>query len=128
MVAFGSGIETTRSIPDNIQPLYQPVVDGNALDYRNAYQHRRDCADLPNAVPRRSPGTAYCWATLATALWFLATTLFSMSAWLRDYSIIYGSLGVGTRSWCDVHDLVIKRLALNSMPCCFHARSWGRNC
>jgi membrane protein len=50
-----------------------------------------------NAVPRTQPWHSVLpGATLATAMWFGATTLFSF--YLRhysDYSIIYGSLGVG---------------------------------
>ena len=50
-----------------------------------------------NAVPRTQPWHSVLpGATLATALWFFATTLFG---WYlqhyADYSIIYGSLGVG---------------------------------
>ena len=50
-----------------------------------------------NAVPRTQPWHSVIpGATLASALWFLATTLFS---WYlqryADYSILYGSLGVG---------------------------------
>jgi membrane protein len=50
-----------------------------------------------NAVPRTQPWHSVLpGATLATALWFLATTLFSMYLHsYADYSIIYGSLGVG---------------------------------
>jgi membrane protein len=50
-----------------------------------------------NAVPRTQPWHSVIpGATLASAMWFLATTLFS---WYlqryADYSILYGSLGVG---------------------------------
>jgi len=50
-----------------------------------------------NAVPRTQPWHSVLpGATLATAMWFLATALFG---WYlqryADYSIIYGSLGVG---------------------------------
>ena len=50
-----------------------------------------------NAVPRTQPWHSVLpGATLASALWFFATTLFS---WYlqryADYSILYGSLGVG---------------------------------
>lgn len=50
-----------------------------------------------NAVPRTQPWHSVLpGATLATALWFLATTLFSVYLHrYADYSIIYGSLGVG---------------------------------
>src|SRR5262244_525711 len=50
-----------------------------------------------NAVPRTQPWHSVLpGATLATALWFLATTLFSIYLHgYADYSIIYGSLGVG---------------------------------
>ncbi len=61
-----------------------------------------------NAVPRTQPWHSVLpGATLATALWFLATTLFSMYLHsYADYSIIYGSLGVGYRpAGVDVHDL-----------------------
>jgi len=49
-----------------------------------------------NAVPRTQPWHSVLpGATLATALWFLATTLFSMYLHgYADYSLIYGSLGV----------------------------------
>jgi membrane protein len=50
-----------------------------------------------NAVPRTQPWHSVLpGATLATALWFLTTTLFSIYLHgYADYSIIYGSLGVG---------------------------------
>src|SRR6266436_6647217 len=50
-----------------------------------------------NAVPRTQPWHSVIpGATLATAMWFIATTLFSMYLHgYADYSIIYGSLGVG---------------------------------
>src|SRR5499433_359993 len=50
-----------------------------------------------NAVPRTQPWHSVLpGATLATALWFLATTLFSIYLHgYADYSIIYGSLGAG---------------------------------
>src|SRR4029077_1140119 len=50
-----------------------------------------------NAVPRTQPWHSVLpGATLATAMWFIATTLFSLYLhWYADYSIIYGSLGVG---------------------------------
>jgi len=50
-----------------------------------------------NAVPRTQPWHSVLpGATLATAMWFVATTFFSMYLHgYADYSIIYGSLGVG---------------------------------
>jgi membrane protein len=50
-----------------------------------------------NAVPRTQPWHSVLpGATLATAVWFAATTLFGWYLQhFADYSIIYGSLGVG---------------------------------
>jgi membrane protein len=50
-----------------------------------------------NAVPRTQPWHSVLpGATLATAMWFIATTLFSVYLHrYADYSILYGSLGVG---------------------------------
>jgi membrane protein len=50
-----------------------------------------------NAVPRTQPWHSVLpGATLATAVWFAATTLFGWDLQhFADYSIIYGSLGVG---------------------------------
>jgi len=64
-----------------------------------------------NAVPRTQPWPSVLpGATLATALWFLATGLFGW--YLQDYanySIIYGSLGVGIALlvWMYMISLVI---------------------
>lgn len=64
-----------------------------------------------NAVPRTQPWHSVLpGATLATALWFLSTALFG---WYlqnyADYSIIYGSLGVGIALlvWMYMISLVI---------------------
>jgi len=49
-------------------------------------------------------------ATLASAMWFLATTLFSWYLQLyADYSILYGSLGVGIALlvWMYIISLVV---------------------
>jgi membrane protein len=64
-----------------------------------------------NAVPRTQPWHSVLpGATLATAMWFGATTLFGF--YLRhyaDYSLIYGSLGVGIALliWMYLVSLVI---------------------
>src|SRR2546422_5917738 len=64
-----------------------------------------------NAVPRTQPWHRVLpGATLATAMWFLATMLFG--GYLNryaDYSIIYGSLGVGTGRlvWMYMISLII---------------------
>jgi membrane protein len=64
-----------------------------------------------NAVPRTQPWHSVLpGATLATAMWFMATALFGW--YLRryaDYSIIYGSLGVGIALlvWMYMISLVI---------------------
>src|SRR2546425_6970653 len=63
-----------------------------------------------NAVPRTQPWHSVLpGATLATAMWFLATMLFG--GYLNryaDYSIIYGSLGVGISllGWVFMNSLV----------------------
>jgi len=64
-----------------------------------------------NAVPRTQPWHSVLpGATLATALWFLATALFG---WYlqsyANYNIIYGSLGVGIALlvWMYLISLVI---------------------
>jgi len=64
-----------------------------------------------NAVPRTQPWHSVLpGATLATAMWFLATTVFS---WYlhgyADYSIIYGSLGVGIALlvWMYIISLIV---------------------
>ena len=94
-----AGIETTHPVQyqPRIRALHSADVDGDSLADRHSDQHRRDRADLSQCRSRTQPWHSVLpGATLATAMWFLATTLFG---WYlqsyADYSVIYGSLGVG---------------------------------
>jgi len=99
MVAFGSSIETR--ILFHIGHEFGPYVLllWGAIRWLIATLTSIAVIALiyHNAVPRTQPWHSVLpGATLATAMWFGATTLFSW--YLRhyaDYSIIYGSLGVG---------------------------------
>lgn len=99
MVAFGSGIETR--ILFHIGREFGPYILllWGAIRWLIAVFTSIAVIALiyHNAVPRTQPWHSVLpGATLATAMWFLATTLFG---WYlhhyADYSIIYGSLGVG---------------------------------
>src|ERR1700757_507335 len=99
MVAFGSGIETR--ILFNLNHEFSPyvVLLWNFIRWIIATLTSIAVIALiyHNAVPRTQPWHSVLpGATLATAMWFVATTLFS---WYlhgyADYSVIYGSLGVG---------------------------------
>jgi membrane protein len=99
MVAFGSGIE--NRILFNLGREFSPyiVILWGAIRWLIATLTSIAVIALiyHNAVPRTQPWHSVLpGATLATAMWFVATTLFS---WYlhgyADYSIIYGSLGFG---------------------------------
>jgi membrane protein len=99
LVAFGSGIETR--ILFHIGREFGPYILllWGAIRWLIAVFTSIAVIALiyHNAVPRTQPWHSVLpGATLATAMWFLATTLFG---WYlhhyADYSIIYGSLGVG---------------------------------
>ena len=82
---------------DTSSALHSVDVDGHPLADCRTYQHRghrahlSQCGAADPTLAQRLPG-----ATLASALWFSATALFG---WYlqryADYSILYGSLGVG---------------------------------
>jgi membrane protein len=99
LVAFGSGIETRIlfHIGHEFGP-YILLMWGAIRWLIAAFTSIAVIALIyHNAVPRTQPWHSVLpGATLATAMWFLATTLFG---WYlhhyADYSIIYGSLGVG---------------------------------
>jgi membrane protein len=99
MVAFGSGIE--NRILFNLNHEFSPyiVLLWNVIRWLIATLTSIAVIALiyHNAVPRTQPWHSVLpGAILATAMWFVATTLFS---WYlhgyADYSVIYGSLGVG---------------------------------
>src|ERR1700758_3550000 len=99
MVAFGSGIETR--ILFHLGHEFSPYIVMLWGAIRWVIATLTSIAVIAliyhNAVPRTQPWHSVMpGATLATALWFLATTLFSVCLHsYADYSIIYGSLGVG---------------------------------
>jgi membrane protein len=99
MVAFGSGIETR--ILFHLGHEFSPYIVMLWGAIRWVIATLTSIAVIAliyhNAVPRTQPWHSVLpGATLATALWFLATTLFSVYLHgYADYSIIYGSLGVG---------------------------------
>ena len=79
-----------------------------------------------NAVPRTQPWhTVLPGAVLATAMWLLSTAFFG---WYlqryADYSIIYGSLGVGIAllTWMYMISLVVL-IGADSTPCSSRAGS-----
>jgi membrane protein len=99
MVAFGSGIE--NRILFHLGHEFSPyiVLLWGAIRWVIATLASIAVIALVyhNAVPRTQPWHSVLpGATLATGMWFIATTGFS---WYlhgyADYSIIYGSLGVG---------------------------------
>jgi len=99
MVAFGSGIE--NRILYHMGHEFSPYIAllWGAIRWLIATLTSIAVIALiyHNAVPRTQPWHSVLpGATLATAMWFIATTLFSMYLHgYADYSIIYGSLGVG---------------------------------
>jgi membrane protein len=98
LVAFGSGIETR--ILFHLGHEFSPYIVMLWGAIRWAIATLTSIAVIAliyhNAVPRTQPWHSVLpGATLATALWFLATTLFTMYLHsYADYSLIYGSLGV----------------------------------
>jgi membrane protein len=99
LVAFGSGFETRILFQMGREFSPYIVVLWGAIRWAIATLTSIAVIALiyHNAVPRTQPWHSVLpGATLATAMWFVATTLFS---WYlhgyADYSIIYGSLGVG---------------------------------
>lgn len=99
LVAFGSGIETRILFYLNHEFGFYILLMWTAIRWLIAVLTSIAVIALiyHNAVPRTQPWHSVLpGATLATAMWFAATTLFG---WYLhryvDYSIIYGSLGVG---------------------------------
>jgi membrane protein len=113
MVAFGSRIETR--ILFHLGHEFGPVILLMWTAIRWLIAGLTSIAVIAliyhNAVPRTQPWHSVLpGATLATAMWFAATALFG---WYlqryADYSIIYGSLGVGIALlvWMYMISLVI---------------------
>lgn len=99
MVAFGSNIESRILFNLNHELSPYIVLLWNFIRWIIATLTSIAVIALiyHNAVPRTQPWHSVLpGATLATAMWFVATTIFS---WYlhgyADYSVIYGSLGVG---------------------------------
>jgi membrane protein len=99
MVAFGSNIESRVLFNLNHELSPYVVYLWNIIRWIIATLTSIALIALiyHNAVPRTQPWHSVLpGATLATGMWFVATTLFS---WYlhgyADYSVIYGSLGVG---------------------------------
>jgi membrane protein len=99
MVAFGSNIESRILFNLNHELSPYIVLLWNFMRWIIATLTSIAVIALiyHNAVPRTQPWHSVLpGATLATAMWFLATTLFSVYLHrYADYSVIYGSLGVG---------------------------------
>ena len=99
LVAFGSGIETR--VLFYIGHEFGPVILLMWTAIRWLIATLTSIAVIAliyhNAVPRTQPWHSVLpGATLATAMWFATTALFGWSLQrYADYSIIYGSLGVG---------------------------------
>src|SRR5438477_1918243 len=99
LVAFGSRIETT--VLFHIGREFGPFILLMWTAIRWSIATLTSIAVISliyhNAVPRTQPWHSVLpGATLATALWFLSTALFGWYLQnFADYSIIYGSLGVG---------------------------------
>jgi len=99
LVAFGSRIEARILFYSNHEFGFFILLMWTAIRWLIATMTSIAVIALiyHNAVPRTQPWHSVLpGATLATAMWFLATALFG---WYlqryADYSIIYGSLGVG---------------------------------
>ncbi len=113
LVAFGSRIETR--ILFHLDREFGPYILLMWMAMRWLIAGLTSIAVIAliyhNAVPRTQPWHSVLpGATLATAMWFLATMLFG--GYLNryaDYSIIYGSLGVGIALlvWMYMISLVI---------------------
>jgi membrane protein len=113
LVAFGSRIETRILFHSNHEFGYLILLMWTFMRWLIAGFTSIAVIALiyHNAVPRTQPWHSVLpGATLATAMWFAATTLFG---WYlqryADYSIIYGSLGVGIALlvWMYMISLVI---------------------
>ena len=99
MVAFGSRIETRIlfHMDDEFGPLRAADVDDHPLADCDPDEYRGHCVDLSQ---RRAPHAALAQRAarchVATAMWFWFDALFGWYLQrFADYSIIYGSLGVG---------------------------------
>jgi len=113
LVAFGSGIETR--ILFHLGHEFSPYIAllWGAIRWLIATLTSIAVIALiyHNAVPRTQPWHSVLpGATLATGMWFFATTLFS---WYlhgyADYSVIYGSLGVAIAPlvWMYIISLIV---------------------
>jgi membrane protein len=113
LVAFGSGIETR--ILFHLAHEFSPYIAllWGAIRWLIATLTSIAVIALiyHNAVPRTQPWHSVLpGATLATGMWFIATTLFS--GYLHgyaDYSVIYGSLGVAIALlvWMYIISLIV---------------------
>src|SRR5438046_5460656 len=99
LVAFGSGIDARVTFHLYHEYSYRILFMWTVIRWLIAGLTSIAVIALiyHNAVPRTQPWHSVLpGATLATAVWFAATALFG---WYlqryADYSIIYGSLGVG---------------------------------
>ena len=99
LVAFGSRIEARILFHLNHEYSYLVLFMWTVIRWLIAALTSIAVISLiyHNAVPRTQPWPSVLpGATLATAVWFGATTLFGWYLQhFADYSIIYGSLGVG---------------------------------
>jgi membrane protein len=99
LVAFGSRIEARILFHLNHEYSYLVLFMWTVIRWLIAALTSIAVISLiyHNAVPRTQPWHSVLpGATLATAVWFAATTLFGWYLQhFADYSIIYGSLGVG---------------------------------
>src|SRR5438477_5681926 len=99
LVAFGSRIETRILFNTGHEFSLYILLMWTAIRWSIATLTSIAVISLiyHNAVPRTQPWHSVLpGATLATALWFLSTALFGWYLQnFADYSIIYGSLGVG---------------------------------
>lgn len=113
LVAFGSRIETRVAYSTNHELGFYILLMWTAIRWIIATLTSISVIALiyHNAVPRTQPWHSVLpGATLATGMWFAATMLFG--GYLNnyaDYSIIYGSLGVGIALlvWMYMISLVI---------------------
>jgi len=98
LVAFGSGIESRILFHSGHEFSLYIVILWGAIRWVIATLASIAVIALiyHNAVPRTQPWHSVLpGATLATALWFVVTALFSVYLHnYADYSILYGSLGV----------------------------------
>lgn len=113
LVAFGSQIETSILLNANHEVGYYVLLMWKLIRWLIATLTSVAVIALiyHNAVPRTQPWHSVLpGATLATAMWFITTTIFGW--YLRnyaDYSVIYGSLGVAIALlvWMYLISLVI---------------------